>query len=294
MQAYTEAVDALNSVFEDIVSQVPVEHDRIDGVAQKLVELVRESRTEMVQAVLSADLPKKKLAASGVNTAILSIVTAMQLKLAAHHVMQLAVGALLHDVGMLSIPKATVEKQGKLSPEELNQIRAHPLHSYRLIDKFLRYPQEVAEVALHHQERWDGKGYPRHLKGEDIALHARIVSVAESYAVMVKDRPYRDSMIGYNAMKSLLSDNGRQFDPRVLKAFLSAIGVFPIGSIVQLNNSAIGRVVSTNADAPLRPKMELIIDEDGKNLEEPQLVDLAERKNLFMVKAIDPKSLQAD
>jgi hypothetical protein len=83
------------------------------------------------------------------------------------------------------------------------------------------------------------------------AVASRIVTVAESYAAMVKERPYRSSMIGYHAMKSILSDNGHQFDPRILKAFLSSAGVFPIGSIVQLNNSAIGRIVSTNAEAPI-------------------------------------------
>ena len=225
------------------------------------------------------------------SSAILSIVIGMQLKITAHHLLQLTVGALLHDAGMLSVPAAIMEKQGKLSAEELTEIRKHPLHSYRVIDKVLRYPQEVAEVALHHHERWDGKGYPRHLRGEDIALNARIVAVAESYAAMVKERPYRSSMIGYNAMKSILSDNGRQFDPRILKAFLSSTGVFPIGSIVQLNNAAIGRIVALNGDAPLRPRVELLVDESGKSLEDPIAVDLLERKNLFIVKAIDPRSL---
>jgi hypothetical protein len=98
-------------------------------------------------------------------------------------------------------------------------------------------------------------------------------------------------MIGYSAMRNLLNDNGRHFDPKILKVFLESMGIYPIGSIVQLNNSAIGRVVQTHTEAPLRPAVELIIDEYGNRLGEREVVDLLARKTLFIVKAVDPKSL---
>jgi hypothetical protein len=98
-------------------------------------------------------------------------------------------------------------------------------------------------------------------------------------------------MIGYTAMKNVLSDNGRHFDPRVLKAFLESMGIYPIGSIVQLNNSAIGRVVEIHTEAPLRPVIELIIDEYGNSLGERDTIDLLAKKALFIVKAVDPKAL---
>ena len=132
------------------------------------------------------------------------------------------------------------------------------------------------------------------MKGEDISLFARIVTVADAYEAMVGERPYRNSMIGYTAMKNVLSDNGRHFDPQVLKAFLESMGIFPIGSIVQLNNSSIGRVSENHADAPLRPKIELLIDEFGTQIEGSEMVDLLSKKNLFIVKAIDPKSFGED
>jgi hypothetical protein len=92
-------------------------------------------------------------------------------------------------------------------------------------------------------------------------------------------------------MKNLLNDNGRQFDPKILKVFLESMGIYPIGSIVQLKNSAIGQVVQTHSEAPLRPVIELIIDEYGNKLGEREVVDLLARKSLFIVKAMDPKSL---
>jgi hypothetical protein len=98
-------------------------------------------------------------------------------------------------------------------------------------------------------------------------------------------------MIGYSAMKNVLNDNGRHFDPKILKVFLESMGIYPIGSIVQLNNSAIGRVVEIHTEAPLRPVVELIIDEYSNTLTEREVVDLLVKKNLFIVKAVDPKAV---
>jgi len=175
----------------------------------------------------------------------------------------------------------------------MNQIRTHPIYSYRVIAKELKYPEEIAVIALQHHERWDGQGYPRKLKGEDINLAARIVAVADSYIAMLNNRPHRNSMIGYTAMKNVLNDNGSHFDPKILKVFLESMGIYPIGSVVQLSTSAIGRVVETHADAPLRPAIELIIDEYGNKRGEREVLDLLTRKGVFIVKAVDPKSLAA-
>jgi len=109
----------------------------------------------------------------------------------------------------------------------------------------------------------------------------------------VSSKPYRNSMIGYAAMKALLSDNSRRFDPDILKAFIKSMGIYPLGSTVLLNNAAIARVVETHPDAPLRPKLRVIVDEFGKRYErdEGDLVDLIAEKTLFIARAIDPKEL---
>jgi HD-GYP domain-containing protein (c-di-GMP phosphodiesterase class II) len=158
----------------------------------------------------------------------------------------------------------------------------------------MRYPEDIAVAALQHHEHWDGRGYPRGLRGEDIHLFGRVVGVADTYDAMISERPYRNSIIAYSAMKAILSDNGKRFDPQVLKAFLESMGVFPIGSIVQLNDSSVGRVTANHPDAPLRPRVELLLDASGTALEHREHVDLLERKNLFIVKAVDPKAFGAD
>jgi hypothetical protein len=110
---------------------------------------------------------------------------------------------------------------------------------------------------------------------------------------MVSRKPYRNSMVGYQAMKNLLSDNSRRFDPDVLKAFIQTMGIYPIGSIILHNNGALARVIEVQSDAPLRPRIRVLADEFGKvyKQDEGDVIDLLMEKSLFIAKALDPREL---
>jgi HD-GYP domain-containing protein (c-di-GMP phosphodiesterase class II) len=291
LDTYLRAIDEYEHIASAAAQGEEIDRSKVDATVSLILERVKDGRSEMIQLILMGGRIERKIAAGVVNVTILSAIMGSILKLTSHRLIQLATGALLHDLGMVKVPKAILQKKERLTPEELNQIRTHPIHGYKVICKELKYPEEIGVIALQHHERWDGQGYPRKLKGEDINLTARVVAVADSYIAMINNRPHRNSMIGYSAMKSVLSDNGRHFDPKILKVFLESMGIYPIGSIVQLNNSAIGRVVETHAEAPLRPAVELIIDEYGNRLSEREVVDLLTKKGTFIVKAVDPKSL---
>jgi HD-GYP domain-containing protein (c-di-GMP phosphodiesterase class II) len=291
LDVYLRAIDVYEHVSLDIAEGKPVDRQPIDTMVAQLLECIRDDRVEMIHLILMGGRTERRISASVVNTTILAAIIGMVLKYTGHRLIQLATGAFLHDLGMVKVPKDILRKKEKLTGDELNQIRTHPIHAYRVITKDLKYPDDIGIIALQHHERWDGQGYPRKLKGEDISLSARIVTVADAYVAMINERPYRDSLIGYSAMKNVLSDNGRTFDPRVLKAFLESMGIYPIGSMVQMNNSAIGRVTGTHPEAPLRPVVELIVDEYGNQLRERETVDLLAKKGLFIVKAVDPRSL---
>lgn len=290
---YTELVDRLTQVLEKIRKGESVESKSVDVISQGVVALVREEQDAAISAILGSEAPGFEFAREAVNSAILSAVIGVTLKLPPYRLAYLATGALLHDAGMLRIPDSIVKKKGSLTEDEAQKIRAHPLLSYRIATKELMYPDDVGVIGLQHHERWDGEGYPRKTPGKDIDVLARIVSVADAFEAMVSSKPYRNSMIGYAAMKALLSDNSRRFDPDILKAFIKSMGIYPLGSTVLLNNAAIARVVETHPDAPLRPKLRVIVDEFGKRYErdEGDLVDLIAEKTLFIARALDPKEL---
>lgn len=290
---YTELIDRLSQIFERIRRQEAVEPKVVDQITQGVLQLVRDEQDAAISAILGSDLNEETLARAGVNIAILAGVIGQTLRLPPYKLAYLITGALLHDVGMLRIPESILKKQGGLSEEETQKIRAHPLLSYRIITKELLYPDDVGLIGLQHHERWDGEGYPRKSMEADIDVLARIISVVDAFEAMVSVKPYRNSMIGYVAMKNLLSDNSRRFDPEILKAFIKSMGIYPLGSTVLLNNAAIARVIETHAEAPLRPRLRLLVDEFGNRYEGEtgEVVDLLSEKSLFIARALDPKEL---
>jgi HD-GYP domain-containing protein (c-di-GMP phosphodiesterase class II) len=256
-----------------------------------LLNAIRGERGRFVSYILGGKVSGRELAKSSVNSAILCAMTAQELKLPPHKVMQIITGALLHDTGMLRLPKELLAKRGGLSPEESRLMHTHPLHTYRIVSKELNYPDEVGFVALQHHERWDGQGYPAKISGENIDIGARILSVADAFEAMVSKKPYRNSMVGYEAMKALMSDNQSRFDPDILKAFIAILGIYPIGSIVVLNNRAIARVVQVQSNAPLRPKVQILINAQGQKQQGTQILDLFAEKSIFISRALNPKEL---
>jgi len=291
--SYLNLIERLDEICNNVAEGVAMEARSIDNISGRLLQSVREERNSFIGYILGGEIKGHDMAKSLVNSAILSALIALEMKMPNHKVLQIVTGALLHDVGMLRMPKEIVEKRGGLSESELQRIQSHTLYTYKIVNKELLYPEEVGLIVLQHHERWDGEGYPRRLSGTAIDIGARIVSVADAFEAMVSKKPYRNSMMGYQAMKNLLSDNLRRFDPDVIKAFIQTMGIYPIGSIILLNNGALARVIDVQPTAPLRPTIRILADEFGNAFKNDSgdMVDLLIEKSLFIARAVDPKEI---
>ncbi|MDR3247578.1 MAG: HD domain-containing protein, partial [Treponema sp.] len=200
---YVLLIQRLDAVLSHVSTGIALDALTINELTTQLLNAIRGERGRFVSYILGGKVSGRELAKSSVNSAILCAMTAQELKLPPHKVMQIITGALLHDTGMLRLPKELLAKRGGLSPEESRLMHTHPLHTYRIVSKELNYPDEVGFVALQHHERWDGQGYPAKISGENIDIGARILSVADAFEAMVSKKPYRNSMVGYEAMKAL-------------------------------------------------------------------------------------------
>lgn len=129
-------------------------------------------------------------------------------------------GALLHDVGKIGISDAVLRKPGKLSPEEWVEMRRHPEMGYRILSG-INFLEKSLPIVIAHQERFDGSGYPKGLKGEEIPLGARIFAVVDTLDAMTSDRPYRKALPYEDARGEIVRWSGIQFDPRVVEVFLT-------------------------------------------------------------------------
>jgi len=147
---------------------------------------------------------------------------AEQLEVSRERLRTLAVGALLHDVGKLTLDERILAKPGPLDPSEWSLVRTHPDEGERLLRGALT--REALAVVRWHHERWDGSGYPDGLRGEQIPLGARIVAVADAFCTMLEHRPYRRPVEPAAAMTELERESGAQFDPACVDALLSVLG----------------------------------------------------------------------
>jgi HD-GYP domain-containing protein (c-di-GMP phosphodiesterase class II) len=284
-ELYDELVAMVEDIFDKIRNGVGYDKKKITDAIDQLVDLVRKNKNKALE-ICAAEHDGKYIFTLSATVTILAIVTGLSLRYPKPRLIPLGVGALLHDVGMVRVPSYITDKTGALTPDEYNRVKTHPIYGYRIITKELELTNEIATIALQHHEAHDGNGYPRKSKGEDISEFAKIVGICDVYAAMTRKRSYRDEELSYNAMKTILSESNRKFDPQIVKVFLSDMAIHPVGSIVQLNNNIVGRVVSANPELPLRPKIAILIDEFGDKLQDEKVIDLQERTKLFITKPL--------
>lgn len=261
----------------------------IEHNVKNYIELLKESREKCIEVVFSkktlTDSIGYKIETETVNITILSLAVGLDLHIADDELLIMGVAALLKDLGMNKISKEILNKVGDLSNDEVAEIKNHPEYSRNII-KEMGFDDKIIDVILDHHERWDGKGYPRGKSGEGINYLSRIISVLDGYNAMQEDRPYRESLHGYDAIKSIIGDNGQRYDPTILNVVVKSIGIYPLGSYVALNDASICMVVSINKNRPLKPVVQVIINKDGTESRSNIIIDISDNNRFFIVKSI--------
>ena len=292
-RVYTSLIQKTNKVLLGISNKAAIigKLQITNEISVPLLQAVRGMRKQLLGFILGGEVKGFEMAKSAVNSAILSALCALEIDLPENRVVSIINGALLHDAGMLRLPKEVTEKRGGLTEAEHHLILSHTVLAHKIVVKELHFLDDVGNIVLQHHERWDGEGYPNQIAGDYIDMGARIVSIADAFEAMVSPKPYRNSITGNQAVKNLLSDNSRRFDPTILRAFVLIMGIYPIGSIVRLNNGAVARISEVRAIAPLRPKVQIIVDQSNKiyRNEQGEFLDLLTEKSLYIAKAMDTK-----
>lgn len=155
-----------------------------------------------------------------VNVSSLCSALAMKLNLTEKETKDLALGALLHDIGKMRVPKNILNKPGKLEPEEFEIMKNHTVYGYNIIKNEMNLPEEVAIVALQHQEKYSGNGYPNRLKENEISLFGQICAVADVYDALVSKRVYKEPIPSHEALRIMIKDGSFAFNPMILYKFV--------------------------------------------------------------------------
>jgi HD-GYP domain-containing protein (c-di-GMP phosphodiesterase class II) len=192
-----------------------------------VVSLARSGRGAIVRSLAAAvDLRDGYTREHSQLVSELSVAVARRLALPKEEIDRIGEGALLHDVGKIGVPDAILTKAGGLSPQEWKSIRRHPVLGRQIIEQAPELT-DVVPLVLHHQEHYDGSGYPQRLRGAAIPLGARIIAAADAYHAIRSDRPYRSGRTHEEATRELRRCSGGQFDPEVVDALVAALDSDP-------------------------------------------------------------------
>lgn len=193
--------------------------------------------------------------AHGVNVCLISLVIGKGLGLNSYDLYKLGVGAFFHDLGQMFLPDEVANKQDTFTEEDIKIMRKHPEIGYRYAKDHFNFPTTSYLAILQHHERYDGEGYPHKMKGEDISLFGRIVAIADVFDAITSVKKYRPALTPVGAFKDIVNNSGKQFDPKLVKAFISKVSPYPIGYTLELENGTEAIVLENFEDNPLHPRI---------------------------------------
>lgn len=182
---------------------------------------------------------------------------------------------LLQDIGKVRLPAGLLTKSGPLTEEEHKICRSHVEHSVAILQETTGLPAELPALASLHHERYDGSGYPKGLKGQEIGLYGAIAGLVDCFDALTQPRPYGQALAPSNALSMLYSWRDTLFDGPLVEQFIQCIGIYPVGSIVELNSGEIGIVIAQNLARRLLPRVMVVLDAKGAPLRPQTILDLS-------------------
>jgi HD-GYP domain-containing protein (c-di-GMP phosphodiesterase class II) len=281
---YNELLGFVERVFTNFVTRNEISERQIGEMVKRATDLVRSHRRYILRLSEMKARDKNYIVAHSSKTTIVAIAIGTTLKLPSHKLIELGTAAVLHEIGMIRLPPQLYMSSQKLSEKERRAISAHTVLGFKTL-RAASFPMSVCLAVLECRENIDGTGYPRQLTGEKIGLYAKILMVAGSFAAITSPRPYRDALDGHSAMLAMLQQRGKAYDETVLKALVTNLSIYPIGTHVELADGTRGMVVDTNADDPRAPLVRVISGPQGERYADQRVVDTAASPEHRVVRA---------
>jgi HD-GYP domain-containing protein (c-di-GMP phosphodiesterase class II) len=245
----------------------------IQKIFKDILGCLNENRTAL-NLLASTKVHENYLYTHSLNVSIYACQLALENGLPLKNIEEIGLGAMLHDVGMLYLSPEIINKPGKLTNLEYEQVMSHSELGFDILRKFHEIPLTVSHCALQHHERIDGTGYPRNLKGKDIHNYAKILSVADVFDAVTGHRSYRRGVLPHKGLEILYAGSGTQFDNKQVQLFRDCIAIYPQGLTVKLNDGRTGIVSKYNFESVGRPEIRITSDEEQQEVQ-PYEIDLS-------------------
>ncbi len=247
---------------------------------QAAIDILLEDESSLIAMATIKDHDEYTFTHS-VNVCIFSLAIGQRIGLTKNQLAKLGIAALFHDIGKVDIPKEVLNKVGMLNVDEWKRIRDHTLTGVQMLSRVPKCSEQILRsmvVAFQHHINIDFSGYPSLKDKIYLDLFSRIVRIADTYDAMTTERPYMNKVYSpYEAVRYLLSEAGRKFDPILVKALVNALGIYPPGTFVRLNTGETGIVVCTSDESQFdTPVVKIVGAPDGSRVAPPRLIRLGD------------------
>lgn len=286
---YQEARELQGKFIRHLKAGEPIDITPLAAVAEEMVDTMFTHGDAML-CLARIRAKDAYLMEHSMNVAILLANFGRYLGLDRSVLKELTLGGLLHDVGKIMTPDEVLNKPGKLTDEEFGVMRQHVVHSYDILSNTAGITPTMLEVAANHHERLDGTGYPQRLKGDQLSLYTRMSGIVDVYDAVTADRVYKQGMQPTQAFRVLLKGINQHFDAELVTKFIKCMGVYPVGTLVQLSNQRLAVVMQRNEQQPLKPMVKVIYHATQRHYLEVQWLDLARNGGQESIEStVDPK-----
>lgn len=284
-QARLQALRLVRSACANLISGSVLDTPAISEVVDMLIDDL-SSKPNLLVNIFDIRLKDDYTFAHSVNVCSFAILIGMAFALHKGQLRELAIGALMHDLGKTALPTELLHKPGPLSPAEYEKIQEHTRIGFDILRRQGEIGLLSAHIAFQHHERIDGNGYPRNLAGADIHLYGRIVAVADVYDALVSDRAYRPRYLPHKAAEILTEQSGSAFDAEVVRHFLQQVAFYPTGTLVRLSTGVIGVVVDVNRPVTTRPIVRALYDSSGDDIGDYYELDLSKNSDISIIEVV--------
>ena len=263
IQTRIQAKKVVKDKLDRFLQKNDVDHEIISKTVQEIVEEILSSKTKMIN-LKDIRLQDEFTFAHSVNVCVLSVMLATRLGYPKSKVVNIGIGALMHDFGKVMLSNDLLNVEDCCIKEDDEELKKHPLIGYNLIKDDSSIPATVKVSVLMHHERIDGSGYPLGLKEDKIHYSAKIIAIVETFDSLTCDRVFKNDLSNSDAVEYLTSQAGIVFDKFFVDEFLKHIPIFPNGTIVLLSNGLIGIVLKNNSTSLLRPVVRMLFNPKTK------------------------------
>ena len=268
-------------------------------------DAVREMADSMFRnpdAILSLSLIKKRdeyTFMHSVNVGVFLMSFCRSVGMDEEEIIDVGVGGMLHDIGKMRTPDGVLNKQGKLTDDEFAQMREHVVFSRSILEETTGMKASSIEVAAEHHERVDGSGYPNKLNGDQISQVGQMSAIVDVYDAITSDRCYHKGNPPTVALKRMMEWSKSHFNPELFQKFIQSVGIYPMGTLVRLENNLLGVVIKPNSESLLHPVITLVADIKRKKRIQPKKLDLLqfkdkEHKGFRIIKTELPETWKID